>query len=84
MTLYIVVHQVFLVKKLVMTIISFTLGTSASEKVQQEISNLDQVFYFCYPLLFRKNTEKREILALIDFRSKVNAINLTYMAKLGH
>lgn len=45
--------------------------------------DFDQVFCICYLVLFEKNMGKVEIMALINFRSKVNVINLAYMAKLS-
>ena len=43
---------------------------------------LDQVDYIHYPVQFRKN-KKATIQALINFNSEVNAMTLTYRAKLG-
>lgn len=40
---------------------------------------LDRVLSICYSVLFRKDRDKdKDILALLDFGSKVNAINPTY------
>ena len=43
---------------------------------------LDQSLYIHYPMQLRKN-KKATIQALIDFGSKVNAMILAYVAKLG-
>ena len=42
---------------------------------------LDQILYIHYPVQFQK--DKEVIRALIDFGSKVNAINPAYTSKLG-
>lgn len=46
------------------------------------MKNLDQVFCICYLVLFEKNMRKIEIIALINFKSKINVINFIYLPKL--
>lgn len=65
-----------------MIILIFILATSNSKKISQVVKNLHQLFYICYFLLFQKNIGKIEIIALINFRSKVNAINSINTAKI--
>ena len=43
---------------------------------------LDRVPYICYPVQFRKDKGK-DILALLDSRSKVNVMTLAHVAHLG-
>lgn len=41
------------------------------------------VFNIYYLILFQKNISKAEIMALINFNSEINTINLAYITKLG-
>ena len=43
---------------------------------------LNRVLCICYLVQFQKDKNK-DVLALLDFRSKVNAMTLVYMAQLG-
>ena len=38
---------------------------------------LEHVFYICYPVRFKKNTNKTQMQALIDSGSEINAIYLS-------
>lgn len=51
-----------------------------SKKSLREVRNLDQVYHICYPIVFKINTQKVEIMALINFENKINIINFAYMA----
>ena len=55
--------------------------TGASKKVLK-IRVLDRVPCICYPIQFRKYKGK-DVLALLDFRSGVNAMTPAYEAYLG-
>lgn len=68
-------------KKLVLVSTISKLVTSA--KKAQVVRVLDQVSYICYPVQFRKNKSKGDILALINFNIKINAMTPTYTVKLA-
>ena len=55
--------------------------TGASKKAPK-ISVLDKVSCICYPVQFRKD-KKKDILALPDSKSEVNAMTLAHAAHLG-
>lgn len=58
------------------------LVTIASKKTLQKVCKFNMFFYIYCPLLFYKNIGKIEIIILIDFKNKINAINFAYVAKL--
>ena len=64
-----------------MVLSTFTLVTDTSKEAQ-EVRVLDKISCICYPIQFQKNKNKN-ILALLDFGSMVNAMTLAYIAKLG-
>ena len=66
-------HQVLQAKKLVLILATSILVTGA--KKAQKVKVLDRVFYICYTLQFWKN-KARDVLALLNFRSEVNAMTL--------
>ena len=47
-----------------------------------KVKVLDKVLFICYPVQFRKDNGK-DVLALLNSGSKVNAITLAYAAYLG-
>ena len=51
-------------------------------KKAQKVRVLDQISYIYYPVQFWKNKGK-DVLALFDFKSEVNAMTWTYVAQLG-
>ena len=53
-----------------------------SPKEAQKVRILDRVPCICYLMQFQKEKDK-DILALLNFESKVNAMSLAYMAQLG-
>ena len=55
--------------------------TGASREAPK-VRVLDRVFCICYPIQFRKDKSK-DVLALLDFKSEVNAMTLVYAAHLG-
>lgn len=57
--------------------------THSSEEALQQMRDLDQVIFIYYPILFKKDMEKIEIITLIDFENKINIINRTNAAKLS-
>lgn len=61
----------------------YMLVISVNKEIVKELRDLDQVLYFFNLLLFKKNIVNVEIIALIDFESKVNTINLDYAATSG-
>ena len=63
-------------KKLVSVLATFSSVTETNKKV-----TLKRIPCIYYPLRFRKDTEG--VRALVDLGSKVNAMTLTYAAKLG-
>ena len=73
-------YQALQAKKLVLVLATFILVTSAKEA--QKVRVLDQVSYICYLVQFQKDKSK-DILALLDFRSKGNAMTPAYAAQLG-
>ena len=68
-------------KKLVAVSATSLLVTGASRKATK-IRVLDRVFCICYSVQFRKDKGK-DILALLDSGSEVNAMTLAYAAHLG-
>lgn len=53
------------------------------KKIKQEMKNLDLITYNYYFILFKKDRNKIEIMALINSKNKVNKINPIYAMKLG-
>ena len=53
-----------------------------SAKKTQKVKVLDRVFCICYLVQFQKDKDKN-VLALLDFRSKINAMTLAYAAQLS-
>ena len=51
-------------------------------KVAQKMKVLDKIPCICYPMQFWKDKAK-DILALLNFKSKINAMTLAYTAQLG-
>ena len=76
-TLYKQVLKVSKVKKLVLVLATSILITGAREKA------LEYVSCIYYPVQFKKDTNKTQMQALIDLRSKVNAIHLSFAKQLG-
>lgn len=76
-------HQVLFTKKLIAVTTIFILLININKETLQKMKNLDQVSYVYYLILFRKNIKKAEIMELINFKSKINAKNPAYTAKLG-
>ena len=66
-------------KKLLLVLATFMLVTGT--KKTQKVRVLDQVPCIYYPMQFWKNQGK-EILALLNFGSEVNAMTLAYTAQL--
>lgn len=66
-------------KKLISVLTIFILITKASKKDKMILEKIQYIYYLLY---FRKD-KKNEEQALIDLDSKINAIILTYIAKLG-
>ena len=58
-----------------------SLVTGASKKAPK-VRVLDKIPCICYPVQFRKDKSK-DVLALLDSRSEVNAMTLAYAAHLG-
>ena len=73
-------HQARQAKKLVSVSATFTLVTGAKEAPKVRV--MDQISYICYPMQFQKD-KSRDVLALLDFGSKVNAMIPAYKAQLG-
>ena len=67
------------IKKLVSVLASSTSITNA----RKEALVLDYVLYIHYPVQFKRNAHGTQAEALIDFRSKINTMALTYASKLG-
>ena len=67
-------------KKLVLVLATSTLVTVAKEALKMRV--LDRVSCICYPFQFRKDKDKN-VLALLNSKSKVNAMTLAYAAHLG-
>lgn len=76
-------HQVSIAKKLVIVTTTSISLIVANQESLQELEDLDQIFYNCYSILFQKKIEKIKIMVLINYISKIIAINITYTAKLG-
>ena len=72
----------YISQKLVLVLTTFTLVTSASKKAQDKVRVLDYIPCIFYPMQFQ-NDKSKDTLALIKFGGKVNAMILTYTAKLG-
>ena len=51
-------------------------------KEAPKVRVLDKIPCICYPVQFRKNKDK-DVLALLDSRSEVNAMTPAYAAHLG-
>lgn len=68
-------QQLYQAKKL--TVI---LATSILVTVKLEIVTLQYVFYICYFIYFKGQSQK--VRGLINFKSKINAITLIYVAQL--
>ena len=51
-------------------------------KKAQKMRVLDRVSYICYFVQFWKN-KSRDVLALLNSRSEINAMTLAYTAQLG-
>ena len=73
-------YQVSQAKKLVSVSTIFMSVTSA--KTGQKVRVLNQVACICYSMQFWKNKSKN-VLALLNFGSKVNAMIPAYVAQLG-
>ena len=73
-------HQALQTKKLVLVLATSMLVTNAKEP--QKLRALDRVSCICYPIHFWKNKSKN-ILALLNSKSKINAMTLAYAAPLG-
>ena len=48
----------------------------------QKVKVLDQLPYICYLVQFQNNNSK-DILDLLNSKSKINAMTLAYVAQLG-
>lgn len=59
----------------------FILLTVASMEVFQKEKSLDQVSCICKLVLFLIDTNQAKIIALINFKSKINVINSVFIAK---
>ena len=68
-------------KKLV-SILATSLSVTGASKEAPKMRVLDRVHYICYPIEFCKDKDK-DVLALLDSGSKVNAITPAYTAHLG-
>ena len=64
-------------KKVVLVLTTSTLVTVAREKALERIPCIH------YLIQFKKNTSKAQVQALIDSRSEVNTIHLTFAKQLG-
>ena len=73
-------HQVAQAIKLVLALTTSTLVTGAKEA--QKLRVLDQVPCICYLVQLRKDKGK-DVLALFNSKSNVNAIIPAYTAQLG-
>ena len=73
-------HQASQAKKLVLVLATSTLVTGAKET--QKVRVLDRVPCICYPVQFQKNKGK-DVLALFNSGSKVNAMTPADTAQLG-
>ena len=51
-------------------------------KKAYKVKDSDQVPRICYPVQFQKDKSK-DVLALLNFGSKINAMTLAYTAQLG-
>ena len=72
-------QQASQVKKLVSVLAISILVTSI--KRTQKVRILDRVSCICYLMQLQKN-KKKYILALLNFKSEVNAMTLAYIAQL--
>ena len=68
-------------KKLVLVLATSLLVIAASREALK-LKVLDRVFCICYPVQFSKDKGKN-VLALLNSRSKVNAMTPVYAAHLG-
>ena len=68
-------------KKLVSVLAIFLLVTGASTEALK-VKVLDKIPCICYPIQFCKDKDK-DVLALLNFRSEVNAMIPAYAAYLG-
>ena len=68
-------------KKLLSVLATFLLVTGTSRKASK-VRVLDRVPCICYSVQFRKDKSKN-ILALLNSKSKVNALTLAYVAHLS-
>ena len=73
-------HQVLQAKKLVSVLATSTSVTGAKKAPKMRV--LDQVSCICYRVQFQKD-KGRDVLALFDSESKINAMTLAYAAQLG-
>ena len=69
--------RVLKVKKLVSVLTTFM------SKIGTRKEALKRIFYNYYPVQFKKNTNKTQIQALINSKSKVNAIYLIFAKQQG-
>ena len=68
-------------KKLV-SVLATSLSITGAIKKALKVKLLNKVLCRCYPVQFRKEKNK-DVLALLDFRSEVNAMTPTYAVHLG-
>ena len=73
-------HWALQAKKLVLVLATFLLVTGASTEAPK-VRVLDRVPYICYPVQFCKDKGK-DVLALLDFGSEVNAMTPGYTVYL--
>lgn len=53
-------HQALSIKKIVPVIITFTSEIEASKNAEQELKNIEQIAFICYPVLFQKDIKKQK------------------------
>ena len=73
-------HRALQAKKLVLVLATSTLVTGTKEASKVRI--LDRVPYICYLVQFQKD-KSRDVFALLDSESEVNAMTPAYTAQLG-
>ena len=73
-------HQALYAKKLVLVLAISTLVTDT--KKAQKLRVLNRVFCICYLVQFQKDKSK-DVLALFDSGSQVNAMIPAYVVQLG-
>ena len=69
------------VKKLV-SVLTTSLSITSDSREAPKMRVLSKVLCICYPVQFCKDKGK-DVLALLNFRSKINAITHAYAAHLG-